>query len=103
MFEGRGFELSHAAMTGLQILFLGNFTESAPPQLLMKKFEDFLQYANDLEKFESNFLLYGERQKNRETPLNPGDALFKALQQPPFDKHFDFNTTGPEQCSYFCK
>ena len=95
--------MSYSALTGLKILFLGNFTESAPPQLLMKKFEVFLQYAIDLEKIETNFLLYGERQINLKTPLNPGDALFKTLKQPPFDKHFDFNITEPEPCSYFCK
>jgi hypothetical protein len=102
LIEGRSFEINFSSMTGLRILFLGNFTETPPPKSLMKRFEELFQYAIELEKLDSNFLLYGERQLDTKTPTTPGRALHELLQQEPFDKHFNFNVTEPEKCRFGC-
>lgn len=83
------------------ILFIGNFTEIQPPQKLMQVFETFLQFAIDLGKLHPDYKLYGDRQMQENTS-SPGHNLFEALKRPPFDKHFDFNITEPEPCTFAC-
>jgi hypothetical protein len=100
IFEGRSFDLNYQTRTGIQILFLGNFTDVEPQQSLINKLSIFLQFAIDLEKLSDKFLLYGERQIVKTT--SPGDKLYEILQKHPFDKHFDFNITKPAPCVIGC-
>lgn len=83
---------------GLVILFLGDFKNAPPPTTLLHRLDAFLQYAIDLGKLTADYELYGERQLRSTT--SPGDELFRILQNPPFDRHFNFNVTEPD-CSYF--
>jgi len=91
-------DLSDAS--SLSILFLGNYTELSPPQSLLEKLSEFLQYAVDLGKLTEDYLLYGERQFDYTT--SPGDKLYEVLQQAPFDLHFDTNKATEGPCTIGC-
>lgn len=101
LFEGSGFDRGQS-LNGLKILFMGNFTQKAPPSTLMRVFKSLLDYAVDLGKLIKNYKLYSERQQNLRTPSVPGDELHAILQKAPFEKHFDFNVTRPEPCIIAC-
>lgn len=99
IFQGQSFDLTTGL--GLDILFLGNFTDIAPPQSLLDKLQAFLQFAVDIGKLHWCYHLYGERQIN-ETLTSPGDKLFEALQTPPLNKHFKANFTANNLCEFGC-
>lgn len=99
IFRGQSFDFSTGS--GLNILFLGNFTDISPPQSLLDKLQAFLQFAVDIGKLNKCYHLYGERQVN-ETSTSPGDKLFAALQIPPLNKHFKTNFTADNLCEFGC-
>lgn len=76
---------------GLEVLFIGNFTEISPPQALMAEFANFLQYSVDVDKLIPNFKLLVN---TKQSPLGPENKLFDALQLPPFDKHFSLENVA---------
>lgn len=85
----------------MDILFLGDFTDVAPPQSLLDKLEAFLKFAVDIGKLNKCYHLYGERQAV-ENSASPGDKLFEALQLPPFKKRFKLNYTANRRCEFGC-